>query len=126
MPKLLLIDDDAELCAELAETLREEGYDVDSTSDSAEGSVLIKKNIYEAAVFDYKMRGLNGIDLLKLVKGINPACAVFLVSGRAGIEKLAKEERVSGLVAGIVGKPFDVDDLLRRIKEAVAPARPAD
>ncbi|MBI4351756.1 MAG: response regulator [Elusimicrobia bacterium] len=119
MRKLLLIDDDAELCAELAETFREEGYLVDSTSDSAEGSVLIKKNNYDVAVFDYKMRGLNGIDLLKLAKGLNPACAVFLVSGRAGIETLAKEERVSDLVAGIITKPFDVDELLRKIKTAV-------
>lgn len=119
MTKLLLVDDDAELCAELAETFRYEGYQVDSTSDSAEGAALIQKNKYELAVFDYKMKGLNGIDLLKLVKGINPGCAVFLVTGRAGIEALVDEEKVSGLVAGIVSKPFDVDALLQKLKAAL-------
>jgi len=119
MPKLLLIDDDEELCSELAEAFRAAGYTVDNTSDSVEGSILIKKNIYDVALFDYKMKGLTGIDLLKMLKGINPACAAFLVSGRTGLDALIKDEHVGELVNGVISKPFNVEALLKKVRSAV-------
>jgi DNA-binding response OmpR family regulator len=120
MPKILLIDDDAELCDELSEIFREEGYLVDNAFDSGEGAGLIKSNRYDVGIFDYKMSGLNGIDLLKMIKGVSRQCAVFIVSGRPGIEKLIKEEHVSDLVAGVINKPFDIDDILQKVRAVSA------
>lgn len=114
--KILLIDDDTELCQELAEILRNEGYLVDDTSDTKQGEVFIKGNNYDIFIFDYKMTGLNGIDLLRKAKEKNADSSVFIVSGRPFIEKLLEEENVLGLVSGVINKPFDVEDLLHKIK----------
>lgn len=119
MPKILLIDDDVELCEELAEAFRYEGYQVDNVSDSVAGSILIKKNKYDVALFDYKMKGLNGIDLLKMLKGINPDCAAFIISGKSELDTVIKKEHVFGLLTGIIPKPFNVEELLKKIKAAV-------
>lgn len=116
--KLLLIDDSVELCNELAELFQEEGFDVDQTSDSDHGADLIKKNRYDVCLLDYKMKGLNGIDLLKMVKVINPECAAFIISGRSSIEELIEREQVMSLVAGIIKKPFDIELLLQQVKTA--------
>jgi two-component system, NtrC family, response regulator AtoC len=116
MKKMLIVDDNVELCAELTELFSDEGFLVDNTSDSFEGAGLIKKNMYDICIFDYKMKGLNGIDLLKMIKGVNPHCAVFIVSGRSSIEKLIKKENVSDLVAGIMNKPFNIPELIQKIK----------
>jgi DNA-binding NtrC family response regulator len=117
--KILLVDDDLELCNELADLIREEGYLVDNTSDSEEGAGLIKKNSYELCIFDYKMKGLTGIDLLKIVKGVNLQCTVLIVSGRPSLEKLLEEENAADLITGVISKPFDVDALMQQIKAII-------
>ncbi|MDD5668594.1 MAG: response regulator [Candidatus Omnitrophica bacterium] len=117
--KILIVDDDSGICNSFAVLFREEGYCVHATTDSGEASVFIKKNRYDVCIFDYKMQGLNGIDLLKMTKEVNPLCAVFIVSGMLNIDELCKKEIKAGLAAGIISKPFDVDALLQRIAAIV-------
>lgn len=114
--KILIVDDDISVCDALAGLLREEGYVVDNTSDSQEGARLIAKNGYDVCLFDYKMKGFNGIDLLKMVKTKSSRCAVFLISGMLDIDALSKDENVVGLVADVINKPFDIDALFQKIK----------
>ena len=116
MPKrILLVDDDPGISNSLAILLRGEGYDVDVTTDSGEGAVLIKENRYDLGIFDYKMKGLNGVDLLKMIKIKNPKCAVFIISGMLNIDELTNKKKNADLVTGIITKPFDVEALLQRI-----------
>ena len=118
MPKkIILIDDDPQLCEEVAEMLRDEGYFVDNTSDEAQGEALIKNNTYDICLLDYKMPHLTGIDLLKKIKEKNPRCAGLIVSGRPFIQKVIEEENASHLVSGIIEKPFELKAILDKIKE---------
>lgn len=114
--KILLIDDDAELCQELAEVLRDEGYLVDEACDVSQGEIFIKQNSYDICLFDYKMPGLSGVDLLRSLKKRSPQSAVLIISGRPLIEEILKKENVSHLVAAVVNKPFDIKILLQSIK----------
>ncbi|MBF0505138.1 MAG: response regulator [Candidatus Omnitrophica bacterium] len=116
MPKkILIVDDDPSLCNSFTMLLRSEGYSVDATTDSLEGEILVKKNKYDICLFDYKMKGLNGKDLLKITKNGNPLCSVFIVSAMTNIEELCKKEIKADLVAGIISKPFYVEELLQKI-----------
>ena len=115
--KILIVDDDQGICNALAILLREEGYCVDATTDSMKAVTLIKKRKHDVCFFDYKMRGLNGIELSKKVKDVNPGCLVFIISGMLNIDELCCKEIKNGLIAGIISKPFDVDALLQRIAE---------
>jgi len=118
--RILIVDDDAELAEEIAEILRDEGYFVDSATDSGRGEALIGKNIYDAYLFDYKMSGLTGTDLLRKAKEKDPKAAVLIISGRPFIEKLLKEEKMDHLVSSVIKKPFDAETLLDKIKDLVA------
>ena len=113
---ILLIDDNVELCNGLAEILRDEGYRVDSTSESTLGSLFISQNKYDVCILDYKMKGLN---LLKMIKTENPRCIVFIISGRTSIEALLKEEKVFAQVAAVFTKPFNVEGLLQKIRASI-------
>ena len=115
----LIVDDDWGVCNSFAMLLRGEGYRVDSTTDSVEAEILINKNRYDACFFDYKMKGMHGIDLLKMTKNVNPQCSVFIVSAMLNLDALCKKEIKAGLVAGIISKPFDVGALLQRIAALV-------
>lgn len=113
--RILIIDDDVELCEEMAETLRDEGYSVKNVFDPVEGQTLISKENFDIAIVDYKLPGLNGIQLLKNIKKKAPKTKVFIATGRPFIEKLIKEEKVSHLVSGVINKPFSCDALLEKI-----------
>lgn len=114
---ILIIDDDVELGQEIAEILIEEGYSVKNTSDPVQGQGFIDAHKFDVAILDYKLPGTTGTELLKRIKKNNPETKVFIVSGRPFIEKLIKEEKVFHLLSGIISKPFDCDELLRKIKE---------
>lgn len=115
---ILVIDDDAELCEQIAEILADEGYLVKSASDPAVGLSLIDAYKFDIAILDYKLPGMTGLDLLNYIKKDNPGTRVFIVSGMLHLSKLIKEKNASRLVSGIISKPFDCEELLKRIKES--------
>ena len=113
--KILIVDDDPGICNSLAILLRGEGYDVDETTDNEEGTILIQKERYDICFFDYKMKGLNGIDLLKMTKDVNPRSSVFIFSGM-DMDEICKREINADLATGSISKPFDIEALLQRIE----------
>jgi DNA-binding response OmpR family regulator len=117
--RILIVDDDLGVCNSLALLLRSEKYHVDKATDSGEGAILIKKNKYDVCIFDYKMKGLNGIDLLKMTKEANPPCPVFILSAMLSLDELCKKEIKAGLLAGTISKPFDVEELLQKIRVVI-------
>lgn len=113
--RILLIDDDLELCQELAEILRDEDYDVKNTSSPLEGKTLIDKDVFDIVILDFKMPDLNGLELLKIIKTKNPKTSVFFITGKPFIEKLLQEQNLADLVSGIISKPFNIKTLLDKI-----------
>ncbi|MDH5174262.1 MAG: response regulator transcription factor [Elusimicrobiota bacterium] len=122
--KILLIDDDEELCEEITEILSDEGYRVTTAFDGLSGNRLIRKYDYDLIILDIKMPGLSGFDILQGIKGQNKELKVIILTGRPLNKNLPKEqnyndkeERILGLADGIIGKPFDIEVLLGKIKE---------
>jgi len=115
--KLLLIDDDAELCEELADILREYGYKVKIAPDAFKGETLLVSGRFDLAVLDYKMPGLTGVEILKRTSNSTVKTVILLVSGRPFMEKLLETENLSGRVSAVLYKPFAPEDLLAKIKK---------
>jgi len=118
--RILIVDDDPGVCNSLAILFRGEGYCVDATTDSENAAGMITGNRYDVCLFDYKMYGLSGADLLRIAKKANPLCPVFIISGMLNIDKVCNKKTPSGMADGIISKPFDVETLLRRIESSVS------
>ena len=114
--RILVVDDDDNLCEVTAEILKDEGYSVEFTSDTTKAEKLIDERIFDIALFDYKMPRLTGADLLRKIKARDPKTKVFIMSGRPFIETVLKEEKVYDMVSGIITKPFSETTLLEKIK----------
>ncbi len=119
-----MIDDDEELCEEITEILTNEGYRVTTAFDGLSGNRLIQKYDYDIVILDIKMPGLSGLDILEGIKGQNKGLKVIVLTGRPLSKNLIeeqsyndKEESLLGLADGIIGKPFDIEVLLGKIKE---------
>ncbi len=122
--KILMIDDDEELCEEITEILTNEGYRVTTAFDGLKGNRLIRKYDYDLIILDIKMPGLSGFDILQGMKEKNREFKVIVLTGRPMSKNLLeeqnhnnREEQILGLANGIIGKPFDIEVLLGKVKE---------
>ncbi|MFA5138261.1 MAG: response regulator [Elusimicrobiota bacterium] len=113
--KLLLVDDDRELCEELRDMLGDAGYLVETAEDGAQGARMIAAADYDAAILDFKMPGSDGIELLEAIKRKSPRARVLLVTGRPDMEELLKDEPLASLADGLLGKPFEPEELLKKL-----------
>jgi two-component system copper resistance phosphate regulon response regulator CusR len=125
MLKLFLIDDDEELCAELAEVLEAEGFKVDTALDGLQGLRRLQEKQYQMIILDLKLPGLNGYGVLKGIRRTVKPLKVLVLSGRPLGEPLLKEdgvsqdeeEKVLNMADFVINKPFMVDNLIQKVKE---------
>jgi len=113
--RILLIDDDKELCEELGELLESEGFSATCVTNAAKGEALIKTGNFDIVIMDYKMTGLTGVDILKKLKNKNIKSNIILVSGRPFIEKTLVEEDLEGMVRYVITKPINFEELFSKL-----------
>ena len=124
MRKLLLIDDDEELCVELTQILATEGFKVDVAFDGLQGLQFLQEKHYQIIILDLKLPKLNGYEVLKGIKTTVKAPKVIILSGRPMGELLLneksitqdEEEQVLKMADLVVNKPFIIEDFIQKIK----------
>lgn len=117
MKRVLVVEDDPELSSMLVELLAGEGYRVDVARDGQQGLHLALSRDYDVLVLDRGLPAIDGLDLLGRVRRAGRDVPVLVLSALG----LARD-RVEGLDAGAedyLGKPFDVDELLARLRALV-------
>jgi DNA-binding NtrC family response regulator len=114
--RILIIDDDVELCEELKDLLADNGFHVSCAYNADQGENMVKDSRFDVIILDNKMNGMSGIDLLKRVDSAVRK-KVILVSGKSFIEKLLMDEGLFGAISGTIGKPIDFELLLTKIIE---------
>lgn len=122
-PRLLLVEDDARLSALLERLLAGEGYEVDLARDGHTGLHRGLTQPYDLMVVDRGLPAVEGVDLVRRLRDRGVTVPVLLLTARG-----TSEDRVEGLDAGAedyVVKPFDVDELLARLRALLRRGRDA-
>ena len=121
MPKthhrVLVIDDDEKLLGVCKALLSEHSFQVTTCPDSTQVLPLLKSSALEAVLLDIRMPGLEGTDLLPLIKKLYPDLPVILVS--AYCDGTNTEYYHSLGAFGMIGKPFSNEVLLDTMRRAV-------
>ena len=115
--RILVIDDNRDVVDILVTFLRGEGYGMLGALTSDEGLKLVSVSRPDLVLLDILMPGLNGIEVLKRIRSINPTTKVIIVTGNADF-RLAREALELGAVA-YVDKPFDLAYLKRVVALAL-------
>lgn len=116
--KVLLVDDEQEFLDTLAERLQNRGMDVETTT-SAEVALKQTDNVsYDAIVVDLMMPGMDGLQVLQILKEKNPDIQVILLTGYATLNKGIEAMKLGAL--DFIEKPADIKVLTQKIKEAQA------
>jgi two-component system response regulator HydG len=116
-PQLLVVDDERDTCANLADIFTDLGYDVDVAYDGLSALALAERKTYDIALLDLKMPGMDGLALFKRIKEISHGTVAIVVTAYATSETARKI-----LDAGawrIMPKPVDFAALLRHVNEAL-------
>jgi two-component system response regulator QseB len=115
--RLLLVEDERELAAMLVRLLRDEGYQVDHAPDGQSGLHKALTRTYDVMVLDRGLPAVEGLDLLRRLRRRGIRTPVLVLTA---YDEVA--DRVEGLDSGAqdhLGKPFDVDELLARLRALV-------
>jgi two-component system, LuxR family, response regulator FixJ len=115
-PLVHVIDDDAAMRDSLAFLLDVNGFEP-LVYDSADAFLREAKELHGCVVSDIRMPGINGIELVRKLKGSSSACPVILITGHGDVA-LAVEAMKAGAV-DFIEKPFDDAALLDAIRSAL-------
>src|SRR4030043_1178756 len=115
--KVLVVDDDLEMCGLLSDVLKGEGFSVTAIHDSFEASKILKKEEFDVVITDLKMKGLKGLDLLEKAKQVAPLTPVIIIQAFGTIESAIKAMKMGAY--DYVTKPFQMDELILTVKKAL-------
>lgn len=112
--RVLIIEDEAELLADIERRLQAEGFSVDSSSDGNDGYYIASEYPLDAAIIDIGLPGMSGIEIIRKLRADNSTLPVLILTARS-----RWQEKVEGLEAGgddYLTKPFQMEELLARLK----------
>ncbi len=121
MQKILVVDDDVELCELVAEYLEPDGYQVEAVNDGNAGVKRALSGEHALVVLDYMLPGLNGFEVLRQVRAASRVPIVMLTARGDDMN------RIVGLQIGAddyLPKPFNPLELVARINAVLRRAQP--
>ena len=114
--RLLLVDDEEGFVDILTKRLARRNITTAKAYNGVDGIQLLMKAPFDVAVVDLKMEGMDGIELLKVFKNMDPKLPVIILTGH-GSEQASRE----GIALGAfdyLSKPYDLEKLIAKIEAA--------
>jgi DNA-binding NtrC family response regulator len=115
--RILVVDDDLEMCGLLSDVLKGEGFSVLTVSDSMDASRVLKKEEFDAIITDLKMKGLQGLDLLEEAKRVASLTPVIIITAFGTIDSAIKAIKMGAY--DYITKPFQMDEMVLTVKKAL-------
>ena len=112
--RLLIVEDEKQICDMVAKSLYAAGYEVDTCYDGEEALTCILSENYDLIVLDLNLPGMDGMEILRELRKYNDETKVLILSARGQIA-----DKVEGLDAGAndyLAKPFHLEELEARIR----------
>jgi DNA-binding NtrC family response regulator len=116
--RLLLVDDEEAYVDVLANRLSRRGFDVTKTYSGTQALQAMRGKEFDVTVLDLKMEDMDGIEVLKVLKRMDPNMQVIMLTGH-GSETAARQGIEFGAFDYLM-KPCELDALVEKIREAAS------
>jgi CheY-like chemotaxis protein len=123
-PRILVVDDEPDMCWALENMLRPEGYAVTTTTSGAQALELLATKSYALAFVDAKLSDLDGLELAALIRQRSPNTAIVLISGYFyQADKAVTEGLQKNLFVDFIPKPFNLNKVRSVTRQVLERAR---
>lgn len=112
--KILVVEDEKKIARVLSLELEYEGYEVTVQDTGMKGLQALEEESFDLVLLDVMLPELSGLEVLRRVRKTNTATPIILITARGSVP-----DKVSGLDLGAndyITKPFDIEELLARIR----------
>src|SRR5437016_13433914 len=116
-PSILVVDDDPDICRNLADILADLRYRVDTATGGRAALELVRQRPYDVALLDYKMPGMDGLTLYREIRKLRAGTVAIVVTAYAAGS--AAEEALEAGAWQVLPKPVDFPRLLGLVSEAL-------
>lgn len=123
MKKILIIDDEQDICLLLDKFLTKKGFQVFTALNGRAGIQLLKKEKIDLVLCDFRLPKYTGIEILQQIKIINPSTQVIIITGYSDV-KIAVEALKKGAF-DYVTKPLYPDEILATINKSLQQTAPS-
>jgi putative two-component system response regulator len=115
-PRILIVDDEAEITEILADLLSED-YDCSRAGSAEEALTRLREDEFQLVISDITMPGMSGLDMIPHVKELAPDTVVVMISGMQTVESAISALRVGAF--DYLMKPFDLRQVEAVVKRAL-------
>jgi DNA-binding response OmpR family regulator len=116
--KILIVDDEENVCQSVQKILSRKGYSVDNAVSVEEAVKKINDTAFDLVITDLMMPKTNGLELLQIIRDNYPELAVVMITGYASIESAVKATKLGA--AAYLPKPFTPVELTEMTEKALA------
>lgn len=114
--KLLIVDDEEDFLKSIAERLGMRDFDVATATDGKLAIKAAKKGKFDVAILDMKMPGMDGMELLQILKKKHKFLEVIILTGHGAIDSAVEATKLGAY--SYLEKPYDFEKLLSVLKDA--------
>ena len=115
--KVLIVDDEKSIRDMLEEAFSELDYKISTASSAEEALDLIKEETFPLMILDLNLPGMNGVELCRRVRKINPISCIYALTGFRGLFELA-DCREAGF-DDYFNKPVDLEVLFKEAEQSM-------
>ena len=115
---VMVLDDEPIVCERLSSALEKHNLEVETYTDPNKAIKRIAEKNFPVLITDLKMKGMDGIEILKMVQKISPGTKVIIITGFATMES-AKEALKIGAY-DFIAKPFKLSQLRDLVMKALS------
>ena len=114
--KLLIVDDEEDFLNSIAERLGMRDFDVTTATEGKLAIKVAKKGKFDVAILDMKMPGMDGMELLQILKKKHKFLEVIILTGYGAIDSAVEATKLGAY--SYLEKPYDFEKLLEVLKKA--------
>ncbi len=114
--QLLIVDDEEKFLDSIAQRLELRDFDVTKATNGADAIARVQEKKYDLALLDLKMPGIDGKQLLSILKKDHKYIEVIMLTGHGSLESAVECTKLGAF--GYLPKPYELDKLLEVLKEA--------
>lgn len=115
--KILIVDDDEMICKVLSGLVKKEGFEPLAAQEGEKALKMVRSETPDLLLVDYKMPGMNGMEVLRQTKSIDPDLPVVLITGHANFQGAV--EAIKAGAHDYLAKPFDNNEVIRVVHRAL-------